>query len=190
MGILPEIQIGQAVDIVIEHGVIRASSVQDIVEGRIVLLQIAPPLSTEYIDKTILVTYLLREDRHVRRCFQARIVDIHEGYVTVGRGFPVIIAEPLEASKVCDLRVHERHRPAPDMKILFGADLLEIVDISSGGAHLVRSTGTKPTLRVDETILLTIHNSNGQYEQHARIVRLWHSRGADGPQHLAVAFWS
>lgn len=185
---MPEIKIGQAVDIVVEHGMIKPSSIQDISDGRIVLLQITPPLSDSYIDKTILITYLSGENRQVRRCFRARIMDIREGYVTVGRGFPVIIVTRISPSEACDLRVHKRHGPPPEMKIMLGSDYLEVIDISTGGAHLIRSAGEKPILKVDNIILLTIQNNTGQCTRHARILRQWHSKGADGPEHLAVVF--
>jgi hypothetical protein len=185
---LPEIRLGLALDIVVEHGVIRSSFVQDILDDRIVLLQIVPPLSDSHIDKTILVTYLTAEDRHVRQCFRARVVETREGYVTVGRGFPVIIVERISPDEVCDLRIHERHQPQTEMKVKLGDECLEIIDISAGGAHLVRATGKRAILKVDDTILLTIKNGEQQYDRDARIVRQWHSKGADGPEDLAVIF--
>lgn len=185
---MSEIKTGKTVDIVVEYGVIKPSSVQDILDDKIVLLQIVPPLPVSYIDKTILVTYLEAEDRHVRRCFQARIVDIREGYVTVGRGFPAIMVEPVSQSEMCDLRVHERHRPQPAVKIKLGDDCLEIIDISISGAHLVRTAGKGRILKVDDTILLTIQDGADKKDRYARIVRQWHSKGADGPEHLAVIF--
>jgi hypothetical protein len=185
---LPEIKIGQAVDIVVEHGVVRLSSVRDMVDDRIVLLQITPPLSDSSIDKTILITYLDVENRCVRRCFRARIVEIREGYVTVGRGFPAIIVTRISPSEVCDLRIHERRQPQPAMKIKFEADDLEIVDLSAGGAHLVRNTGRRSILKVDDTILLNIQNGTEQRNRYAKIIRQWHSKGANGPEHLAVIF--
>jgi len=187
---LPEINIGQAVDIVVKQGVIRASFIQDILEDRIVLLQIVPPLPDSFINKTILVTYLTTEDRQVRRCFQVRVVETREGYVTIGRGFPVIIVERISASEVCDLREHARHRPQPMMQIKLGDDCLEVSDISVGGAHLIRTTGKEMLLKVDDTIRLTIQNGVDKYERDARIIRQWHSRGTDGPEHLAVIFTS
>lgn len=185
---MPEIKIGQSVDIVVEHGVIRLSSVQDILENRIVLLQVVPALTDGYIGKTILITYLTPENRRVRRSFQARIVEIREGYVTVGRGFPAIIAERISPDDVCDLRVYERHRPQPAVKISLGDDHFEIVDISISGAHLIRATGKRPILKVDDTILLTIQDGSDKNDRYARIIRQWHSRGANGPEHLAVFF--
>jgi hypothetical protein len=185
---LPEIKIGQAVDVIVEHGLIKASFVQDILDDRIVLLQITPPLPGSYINKTIPVTYLTKEDRHVRRCFQARITEIREGYITVGRGFPVIIVKRLSPDEVCDLRTHQRRQPNPEMKIMIGAEYLEITDISPSGAHLVRTAGKKSILRVSDTIILTIQNGADQYDRPARILRRWHSRGADGPEHLAIKF--
>ena len=185
---MPEIKIGQAVDIVVEHGVIRPSSIQDILDDRIVFLQIAPPLLPSYIGKTILITYLTREDRLIRRCFRARVVEIREGYVTVGRGFPVIIVTNISPSEECDLRVHERHQPQQAMKILLGTDYLEFIDISASGAHLVRTAGTRPNLKVDDTILLTFQDSVEEYQRRARIIRQWHTRGTSGPEHLAVIF--
>ena len=178
---MPEINIGQAVDIVVEKGVIRPSFVQDILDDRIVLLQITPPLCGSYIDKTILVTYLTAEDRRVRQGFRARIVETREGYVT-------IIVERISPCEGCDLRVHERHRPRPEMKIKLGDDYLEIVDISISGAHLVRTPGKGPILKVDDTILLTVQNVTDIKRRSARIIRQWHSKGADGPEHLAVIF--
>jgi hypothetical protein len=185
---LPEIKIGQAVDIVVEQGVIRPSSVQDIGEDGIVLLQIVPPLPDSFIGKIILVTYITAENRHVRRGFRARIVETREGYVTVGRGFPVIIVEPISPCEGCDLREHERHRPQPAMKIKLGDDSLEIIDISVGGAHLVRTPGKGPILKAGDTILLTVQNGTDINQRYARIIRQWHSRGTNGPEHLAVNF--
>ena len=185
---MPEIKIGQAVDVIVEQGLIRASFVQDILDDRIVLLQITPPLPGSYINKAILVTYLTKEDRHVRLCFRARITEMREGYITVGRGFPVIIVKRLSPDEVCDLRTHQRRKPHPEMKIMIGADGLEIIDISPGGAHLVRTVGEKSILRVSDTIILTIRNGAEQYDRPARIIRRWHSRGADGPEHLAIIF--
>jgi hypothetical protein len=185
---LSEIKVGQAVDIVVEHGVIRPSSVQDILDNRMVLLQIVPPLSDSHIDKTILITYLTREDRHIRRCFRAKVVETREGYVTVGRGFPVIIVERISPDDVCDLRTHERHQPHPEMKIMIGADYLEVIDISASGAHLVRTVGKKSILPAGDTILLTIQNGAEQYDRPARIIRRWHSWGTDGSEHLAIIF--
>jgi hypothetical protein len=185
---LPEIKIGQTVDIVPEHGVIRPSSVQDILDDRMVLLQVSPSLPDSYINKTILITYLTKEDRHVRRCFQARIVEIREGYVTVGRGFPVIIVTDISPSEVCDLRVHERHQPQSEIKIFFGGDCLEVIDLATGGAHLVRSAGKRAILKAGDTILLTIQKDTEQCDRQARIIRQWHTKGTNGPEHLAVIF--
>ncbi|MEN6375680.1 MAG: hypothetical protein ABFD75_13005 [Smithella sp.] len=185
---MPEIKIGQPVDIVIEHGVIKPSSVQDILEDRIVLLQIVPPLPESCINKTILVTYLPLENRCPRRCFEARIIEIREGYVTVGRGFPAIIVERIPPDVTCDLRVDKRQQPQPTMKIMLGDDCLEIVNISSSGAHLVRTAGKRVILNVEDTILLTVQDSTDISYRYARIIRQWHSKGADGPEHLAVVF--
>ena len=185
---MPEIKIGQPVDIVIEHGVIKPSSVQDILEDRIVLLQIVPPLPESCINKTILVTYLSSENRSDRRCFEARIIEIREGYVTVGRGFPAIIVERIPPDVTCDLRVHKRQQPQPTMKIMLGDDCLEIVNISISGAHLVRTAGKRVILNVGDTILLTVQDGADISYRYARIIRQWHSKGTDGPEHLAVVF--
>ncbi len=185
---MPEIKIGQTVDIVLEQGTIKQSSIQDIVGDRIVLLQIAPPLPNSYVDKTIFITYVTGEDRRVRRRFQARIVGIREGYVTVGRGFPVIIVTQISQSEVYDLRVHQRYPHPLEMKILYAADYLECIDISKSGAHLVRSAGQRSILKVGDVILLTIQSGTEQYDRQARIIRHWHTKGANGPEHLAVIF--
>ncbi|MEN6330737.1 MAG: hypothetical protein ABFD57_01985 [Smithella sp.] len=185
---MPEIRIGLSVDIVVEHGLIRSSSVQDILEDRIVLLQIVPPLPENAIGKTILVTYLTLENRCIRRCFQARIVEIREGYVTVGRGFPAIIVEPISPEDTCDLRLYKRQRLQPAMKIMLGDDCLEIVDVSISGAHLVRSAGKRVIFEVGDTILLTVQDGANINYRYARIIRQWHSKGTDGPEHLAVLF--
>lgn len=185
-----EIKVGQTVDIVVEQGVIKASSIQDIFDGRIVLVQILPPLSKHYIGKTVLITYLVREEQCLRRGFRAKIVEMREGYTTAGRGFPAIIVSNISESEPCNLRIHERHLPEPEVKIHSGADYLEIINISDDGAHLVRPAGKRSTLRVDDLILLTIQNGKGHCEREARIVRLWHTKGTEGPEHLAIIFIS
>jgi hypothetical protein len=186
--ILSEIKVGQAVDIVLEQGVIKPSSIQDIIDERIILLQTAPPLAESYINKTILITYITREERQIRMGFPAMISEMREGYVTVGRGFPAIIVKPLSASAVCDLRAHTRQVPRPEMTVKLGAEDLEIIDISEGSAHLVRTSGMKATLQVDDIICLIIQSGQGKYVRQARIVRQWLAKGIAGPEHLAVIF--
>jgi hypothetical protein len=185
---LSEIKVGQAVDIVLEQGVIKPSSIQDIINERIIILQTVPPLAEAYINKTILITYVTRLDRQVRMGFPAMIIEMREGYVTLGRGFPAIIIKPLSASAVCDLRAHARQVPRPEMSIGLGAEDLEIIDISEDSAHLVRTTGMKANLKVDDIICLTIQSGQGRYLRQAKIVRQWHTKGRAGPEHLAVIF--
>ena len=185
---MPEIQVGQPVDIVLKGGGIRHSSVQDILKDRIVLLQVAPPLAESYIGKTIIVTYLTRGDRRVRRCFKSRIVEFREGYITVGRGFPVIIVADISSTEIFDLRAHERYRPQPEIKIRLDDDYLECIDLSFAGAHLVRPSGKRSTLKVGDIILLTVEKDNGRCAREAKVIRQWHTRGTDGPEHVAVVF--
>lgn len=182
------IKVGQPVDIVLEQGVIKPSSVQDIVDDRIVLVQVVPSLDGSYLNKTILVTYLTKADRHVRMAFRATIVEIREGYVTFGRGFPVIIVTPASVSEVCDLRAHTRQRPYQKMTVKLDAEDLEIIDISAGNAHLVRQAGIKARLKVDGVISLVVLDGQEKWTKKARIIRQWHTKGEDGPEHLAVVF--
>ena len=183
-----EIKVGQAVDIVLEQGVIKPSSIQDFIDERIILLQTVPPLADSCINKTILITYITRDDRQVRMGFPAMIIEMREGYVTVGRGFPAIIVKPLSASAVCDLRAHARQVPRPEMTVELGAEDLAIIDFSEDSAHLVRTPGMKVTLKVEDIICLTIQSGQGKYLRQAKIVRQWHTKGIAGPEHLAVIF--
>ena len=184
------IKVGLTVDIVLESGVIKPSSVQDIMDERIVLLQTVPPLASCDINKIIRITYITREDRQVRMGFAAMITEIREGYVTVGRGFPVIIVKPLSASAVCDLRIHPRRLPHQEINIMLGAENLEIIDISEGSAHLVSTSGIKEILKVDDIVSLTFQDGQYKYAKQARVVRQWHTKGIGGPEHLAVIFSS
>ena len=103
-------------------------------------------------------------------------------------GFPAIIVERIPPDVTCDLRVDKRQQPQPTMKITLGDDCLEIVNISSSGAHLVRTAGKRVSLNVGDTILLTVQDDADISYRYARIIRQWHSKGADGPEHLAVVF--
>ena len=185
---MPEFKIGQAVDIISEEGVIRKSSIQDLVDDRIVFLQITPPLFESAVGKIMVVTYVSPGDRCSRFRFQVRIVEVREGYVTVGRGFPVIITVRVSPCERCDRRAYERHSPEPAMCIKYGSDDLEIINISTVGAHLVRMAPKRSPLKVDDAVLLTIRNHDETYSRQARIVRRWHSRGESGPEHFAVVF--
>ena len=84
---------GTAVDIVLEGGRIKQSFIQDYDERHVVLLQTTPPLGHDYLKKTIAVTFTTGVKKKTRYRFNARIIEFREGYVTVGRGFPAIIAE-------------------------------------------------------------------------------------------------
>ncbi len=183
---LPEINVGQAVDIVIEQGVIKHSSIQEIVDERIVLLQTVPPLAETCINKTIFITYIRKTDRQIRMGFRALITEICEGYVTVGRGFPAIIVKPLSVSAHCDLRAHNRALPHEELSVKLGNEKMNILDISEKSAHLVRPAGLKSTLKTGEIVALTFQNGPEEYVRQAKIIRQWHTKGTDGPEHLAV----
>jgi hypothetical protein len=120
--------------------------------------------------------------------FPAMVIEMREGYVTVGRGFPAIIVKPLAASAVCDLRAYTRHVPRPEMTVKMGVEDLEIIDISEGSAHFVRTTKMKATLKADDIICLIIQSGREKNLRQAKIVRQWHTKGITGPEHLAVTF--
>ena len=181
-----ELQRGRAVDIVIAGKVVKPSFVQDLAEDRIVLLQTTPPRNGHYLDREILITYLVRNGTCTRFGFRGRVTQLCEGYMTVGRGFPAIVVERISETSPCDLRMHRRTAP-PHVELWIGKEKLDVVDISSGGSHVVREAGIDAP-NTQDVITLTVRKGTTCIQRRARLLRRWHTKGRGGPEHLALKF--
>jgi hypothetical protein len=185
---LKEIVPGLPVDVVINTNVMRSSIIQDIREDRLVLLQIFPPLDRRFLHKLILVTYVKEDSDRMRYGFLADVVELREGYVINGRGFPAIIMRRLTGVEKCDLRSHQRIKPKRRIEVMLDNEGLEVVDISRGGVHFIRKAGKRSSVSVGDIICLTMNVGIESLQRDARIVRQWHTKGSDGPEHVAVSF--
>jgi len=182
-----ELQQGRAVDIVIADKVVKHSFIQDLRGNRIVLLQTTPPLNGHYLDREILITYLVRNGTCKRFGFRGRVTQLCEGYITVGRGFPAIVVERTSETSPCDLRMHHRTPSPPCVELWMGTEKLNVVDISSGGSHVVRKDGTG-TPDTQDVVTLTVKKGATCIQRRARLIRRWHTKGRGGPEHLALKF--
>ncbi|MDY0043441.1 MAG: PilZ domain-containing protein [Syntrophales bacterium] len=179
---------GLPIDVIIGKNKIRKSSVQDLKEDVIVILQTFPPLDSASLEKNLFITYPVNEKDVSRIGFWAQIVELREGYTTCGRGFPAVLVRRLSKNIPCDLRAYARFSPKHCLEVRFGDEMLEVVNISRGGAHLVRRPGAIPPIGWGDTIPLEISAGRTLISSNAKIVRLWHTKGSFGPEHLAVKF--
>lgn len=179
---------GLAIDVVFDTGRVGRSFLQDVDGDRLVLLQTSPPLDMHYLHRHIRITFLDRDKGLSRYGFWAEIVELREGYVTRGRGFPAIIARKMTEIVPCELRVHQRIRPGPSLQVRLAAESLEVVNISQGGAQLVRGPGRMPPISPEDIIILTVERGDALVFRSSRVIRLWHTKGSSGPQHFAVKF--
>ena len=179
---------GLAVEVVLDAGRIGRSFLQDVNDDRLVLLQTRPPLDGRYVHRRILITFLDTGKNLSRYGFWAEITELREGYITRGRGFPAILVRRITESTPCDLRQYQRVAPCQDLQVRLAGETLEVVNISRGGAQLVRKPGSTPVLGPEDITILTLERGDAIVFRSSRVIRLWHTKGSSGPQHVAVKF--
>jgi hypothetical protein len=185
---LRELEINYAVDVVLDTGAIKGSFVLDVAKETIVLLQTFPPLDRSFLNKHILITYVIQDKVSERYGFMAEVAELREGYETKGRGVPVIIASKLGDEEKCELRMQPRMNPPTPCKVFIDGEELRIVDISAGGIHLVQKPGRRSSAGINDVITLDINIRSNSIRADARILRKWNIKGMDGPEHLALKF--
>ncbi len=179
---------GLSVEVVLDAGRIGRSFLQDVNDDRLVLLQTRPPLDGRYVHKRILITFFDAGRDFSRYGFWAEIDELREGYITRGRGFPAILVRRITESAPCDLRKYQRIKPCQDLQVRLAGETLEVVNISRGGAQLVRKPCSMPILGPEDIIILTVERGDAIVFRSSRVIRLWHTKGSSGPQHFAVEF--
>lgn len=183
-----ELEINCAVDVVLDTGAIKDSFILDVEKENIVLLQTFPPLDRSFLNKQILVTYVVKDDGWGRFGFMAEVTELREGYETKGRGVPVIISRRLGEEKQCELRMHPRMNPPTSCKVFINGEELRIVDISAGGIHVVQQPGKSSSSGVDDVVTLHVEFSDKNIQVDARILRKWNIKGLNSPEHMALKF--
>ncbi|MBN2284074.1 MAG: hypothetical protein JXO48_09315 [Deltaproteobacteria bacterium] len=177
-----------AVDIMVEGRSIRNSFIREICGDTIVLVQTFPPFDERHIGTVILVTYVTQQHECRRYGFNAEILEVREGYETVGRGFPAIVARKISGIFEHDLRAHKRTVSPAGLRILLGGASWDIVDISMEGTHIVGKSREAGLIHTGDTLFLTLEINALRIQREARVMRIWHTKGARGPTHLALTF--
>lgn len=165
------------------------SIVYDLAGKKIVLAQSSPSVLRSSVNRTIILTYVVKKDGQASRVgFPARIVNLIDNYrLSSGQLVPAIVVEQEGEPRSFNLRFSFRIRvsSAGVMAFRIGGERVNLIDISLGGARIsVRSTmGLRPTGRVRVSIAF----DDGTFDAEAEILRVWRPAPEKNRQNLDIA---
>jgi hypothetical protein len=177
MDIRPGLPVKIVVDIdhIRETNDVRNSIVFDVIEKKLITAQTTPSLLKSMINKTVVISYLARENKEiVRYGFDATIVDIVNDYELSAdnRTQAVILLKKTNPVQY-NLRFFFRAEPPSNSGLsmsIYGKSI-NILDISIGGAKISHNKELKlePGRVID--IKLTIDGT--VFDINAHIIRIW-----------------
>jgi hypothetical protein len=177
----------KTVDLILNPGTIRRTCILDILGDRIVLSNQRKVLNARNLMHPAILTYLPKEKPSVRYGFDITMMSILDDYAFAEKTIPAVIALQISPSRKMDLRVFPRIK-IDGLSLFLGNEELEIMDISAGGAHLIRKKKQLENVKAGAIILLNLKRSRDIITREAKILRLWNVRGINGSDHLAVKF--
>lgn len=140
----PKLKAGGRVDIVFENEIMKSNAhylkavVYDYEKDLITISQTSPALNRTFLDRRILVTFLVSIDRHVLRFgFPARLIDCITDYqISSGNNVEALIIKKFAEPEPVDFRLYFRVRvpSESDLSFFFKEEKVNLLDISIGGA--------------------------------------------------------
>jgi hypothetical protein len=125
-------------NIIREINDIRLSTLHDISGGKLILAQTDPLLSTAYLNRNIIISFLDQEKENpVRYGFHATIIELIKEYrLSSSQTAPAIVVLQKTVPERYNLRLFYRIHPPSDfgLQISLYDQLMGIIDISIGGA--------------------------------------------------------
>jgi len=140
----PKLKAGTSIDIVFENEIMKSNAhylkavVYDYEKDSITISQTSPALNRTFIDRRILVTFLVNIERRVLRFgFPARLIDHITNYqISSGNSVEALIIKRYAEPESVDFRLYFRVRvpSESDLSIFFKEEKVNLMDISIGGA--------------------------------------------------------
>jgi hypothetical protein len=140
----PKLKAGASLDIVFENEIMKSNAhclkavVYDYEKDLITISQTAPALDRTFLDRRILVTFLVNIERRVLRFgFPARLIDHITNYqISSGTNVEALIIKKYAEPESVDFRLYFRVRipSESDLSLFFKEEKVNLMDISIGGA--------------------------------------------------------
>jgi hypothetical protein len=174
----PGMNIGVVTDIDLTKEIIhvKASSIYDIDGTTITIAQSSPPIGQSHISKSVMITFVKKEDStHVRYGFPARLAQVIDYELSEGNKVKAIIAEREGDTRPYSIRMFYRVEPLAESGLRLFVDGVEmkILDISLGGVMFCHDGSLK--LDPDRIQEIFIDIGERTFSLHARICRTWES---------------
>lgn len=180
-------RVGMSVDLTMAPGDIRSAYIRKVADVHITLNQTVPPLDVASLNQSILVTFK-EGPQAMRSGCKAKVIDIRLS--NDGTEYSYIVVEIAEVIKEYDLRKYPRFNPAlfDQIQISFGETVLEIADISSGGARGICRHGNLRHLTKGTMIRLTVAIGEQNHHVDVQVMRIRPVMEEKEHWELAVAF--
>jgi hypothetical protein len=160
----------------------RMQSMVYSVEGKCVLLsQTTPLISNAWLGKRLLVTFLeANEGTSLRYGFWGRLKGLKNYELTPSQLVPALVLEQETEPRKYNLRMDFRIKPVINKGLgaFFQGTPVTIVDISVGGIRI--STKTDLSLKVHDTIKLTIGVDDAKFDVEGKVIRAWSAKAGGG----------
>jgi hypothetical protein len=157
---------------------IRSSTLHDISGGKLILAQTDPLLSTAYLNKNIIISFLEEEKKNpVRYGFHANIIEFVKEYrLSSSQTAPAIVVLQKTVPERYNLRLFYRIHPSSDFGLQISIDdqPMGIIDISIGGAIISATLRQNRQFKfvTGKTIKVTLTLDEQHFDLEALIKRI------------------
>lgn len=175
-----DIRPGMRVDIVVstdfvkELTDVRRAVVYEIDKKRIVLSQSSPPLTRYYLNRGMVLTYIVAgKEGPIRVGVFCKLTDIVPYRIASDEPVQAVVMNVKSGAELQNLRMHFRVRPRSDqnLAVYLENERANIVDISVGGAMLSHSD-SRP-YKVHDRIETSIVIDGERFEFVSLVLRVW-----------------
>ena len=162
-------------DIIRETSDVRSSVVYDVHDRGIIIAQLDPPISQSSLNRTLAVTYLVREENEaVRYGFEAKVTEIVKDYpLSSSARVRALLLTVDQKVRKYNLRMHFRVEPlsTSDLGLSIYGKKVNIIDISVGGVKISHVRARK--FEIHETIRLVLTTGGKDHELFGKVLRIW-----------------
>jgi len=172
----PGLKAGISLDIVFENEIMKSNAhylkavVYDYADDLITISQTSPALNRNFLDRRILVTFLVNtEGRILRFGFPARLIDLIANYqIASGKDVEALQVKKYAVPMPVDFRMYFRVRlpSQSDLSLFLKEEKVNLMDISIGGARFTypKKYIFRPADLVNVTLIIgsTIFNVNAK----------------------------
>ena len=182
--VMPE---GMSVELIVSPGDIRSTFITQRKDTRLTLIQTEPLLTADFLNQSILMTFK-EEARPLRIGFKVKVISMQCDHGEAAP--PVIEVELLSSIEECDLRKYPRFNPNlfDGLCFSYGDAVLDLKDISAGGARATCRSGSFQELTKGEKISLNVGIGNLSYSLKAEVMRIKRVIAEIEYYEIAVAF--